>query len=84
MSDACGVNILQTVASHTSQVSYKVGEFHFPFSFDVFIVEVCVEHDGGERQQEDGVRSMKLSRCLHIALTVTISKRLQCQTTTKN
>ena len=64
------------MASHTSQVSYEVGKFHFPFGFDVFIVQVGVEHNGGECQQEDSVRTMKLPHCLHVALTVTISKRL--------
>jgi len=75
--DARNVNMfLQTAGSNTSQVSYEVGKFHFPFGFDVLIVQVCVEHDGGKRQQKHSVSSMKLSYCLHIALAVTIGKRL--------
>jgi len=69
-------NSLQVTLCQTSQVPYEVVEFHFPICFYVLIVQVSVEHDGGECQQKHGVRPVELPHCLHVALTVTIGKRL--------
>jgi len=62
--------------SQTSQVSNEVGKFHLSFGFDVLIVQISVEHDGGKCQQKHRVRSIKSPHSFTVALTVTISERL--------
>lgn len=67
----------------TSQILDEVLQFHFPLSFDVGAVHVCVEEDYGKGQDEDGVRVLELPNQGWITHTVSLTAK-ETETTCSN
>lgn len=58
----------------TSQVLDEVLHFHLPLGLHIWAVHVCVEKDDGKRQDEDGVRVLKLSDQHWVAHAVSLTE----------
>ncbi len=59
----------------TSKVLNKILQLHFPLSFDVGAVHVCVEKDDGKCQDEDRVWVLKLADECRVAHAVSLTVR---------